>query len=102
MKRGGFPALDQITSDSRFEPVGGVEITDVPDGRVVYQASRDKVHYLNPTAIIVLELCGSGQSAGAIADFLRDAYGLAELPMDSVTSCIRSLLDEDLLRPRIP
>ncbi|MGN6100204.1 MAG: PqqD family protein [Devosia sp.] len=94
--------MGQISAGSRFEAVGGVEITEVPDGRVVYQASRDKVHYLNPTAIIVFELCTSGQSAGEIATFLKDAYGLDEPPTESVDTCIRSLLDEGLLRPSTP
>lgn len=90
--------MDQISLDGRFEQVEGLEITDVPDGRVVYQASRDKVHYLNPTAIIVLELCGSGQSADEIASFLQDAYNLSEPPIESVHTCMQSLLTEGLLR----
>ena len=94
--------MDHISSDSTFAPTGEVEITDVPDGRVVYQASRDKVHYLNPTAIIVFELCGAGQSVGGVADFLKDAYGLDAPPTEAVKTCIRSLLDEDLLRPSTP
>lgn len=94
--------MDQIAPDFVYEQTEGLEITEVPDGRVVYQASAGKVHYLNPTAIIVLELCGSGQSAAGVAAFLKDAYGLADLPTESVNACIRSLLDEGLLRPASP
>jgi hypothetical protein len=94
--------MDQIAPDSLYEQAEGLEITEVPDGRVVYQASAGKVHYLNPTAIIVLELCASRQSAAQIADFLKDAYSLGDAPTESVNACIRSLLDEGLLRPASP
>lgn len=90
--------MDAIAADSQFESTEAFEITEVPDGRVVYQASREKVHYLNPTAVIVLELATSGKTFAEITAFLTEAYGLAEAPGEAVESCIGSLLSEGLLR----
>jgi hypothetical protein len=94
--------MDSIQPDSRFDACEGLEITEVPDGRVVYQASRQKVHYLNPTAIVVLELLSAGKTAAEAALFLKDAYSLAEIPTGSTNSCIQSLVGEGLLRPSTP
>ena len=41
-----------------------LEINEVSDGYIVYQPDRDRVHYLNQTATLVLELC-NGHNAEA-------------------------------------
>ena len=48
----------EIQPDMVFRRVAGVETNAAPDGVMVYQESRDKVHFLNQTAVIVFELCG--------------------------------------------
>lgn len=91
-----------ITEDMVFVPAEGLEISEVPDGRVIYQASKERVHYFNPTAVVVFELCGMNHSVAQIGEFLRDAYGLATPPVAEVRECIAALLKEDLLRPSHP
>ena len=44
----------------------GLEINAVDDGYIVYQSERDRVHYLNQTAALILELC-NGRNAAAAA-----------------------------------
>jgi hypothetical protein len=88
-----------VTADSMFEPTEGLEISEVPDGRVIYQAAKERVHYFNPTAVLVFELCGMGKSVGEIESFLVDAYGLESSPTAEVNQCIGALLKEDLIRP---
>jgi hypothetical protein len=88
-----------IEDDMKFAPVEGLEISEVPDGRVIYQASSERVHYFNPTAVVVFELCGLGHSVGEIGAFLKDAYGLDAEPKAEVVQCIESLVNEKLLRP---
>lgn len=90
--------MDVIQPDSLFEATEAFEVTEVPDGRVVYQASREKVHYLNPSAVVVLELSVSGKTPAEITAFLKEAYDLTDAPSDSVDSCIRSFVSEGLLR----
>jgi hypothetical protein len=93
---------EPIEDDMVFVPTEGLEISEVPDGRVIYQAAKERVHYFNPTAVVVFELCGMNHSVGEIGAFLRDAYGLAAVPAAEVRECIASLLKEDLLRPATP
>ncbi len=75
----------------------GLEINKVADGYIVYQSSRDRVHYLNPTATIVLELCDGRNTAGEIAGLLRTAYGLPDTPEAEVDACLKQLQGEGLI-----
>jgi hypothetical protein len=81
----------------RPKVVAGLEINKVADGYIVYQPSRDRVHYLNHTATIVLELCDGKNSAAEIAGLLRSAYGMAEAPDAEVSACLEQLAGEGLV-----
>jgi hypothetical protein len=89
--------MTEINPETRFRVIDGVEFTRVPDGAVVYQNERERVHFLNPSAMVVFELCEIGKSAGEIEIFLADAFGLAETPKESVRECLVSLLHEGLI-----
>jgi hypothetical protein len=78
--------------------VDGIEVNPVADGYIVYQPDRDRVHYLNHTAVLVLELCDGQLPAGDIPRLLRDAYDLSAPPTDQVAECLTKLLDEGLVR----
>lgn len=91
-----------ISDDMTFSPTEGLEISEVPDGRVIYQAASERVHYFNPTAVVVFELCGLGHTVAEIGAFLRDAYGLAAVPAAEVRQCIEALVKENLLRRSTP
>ena len=80
-----------------FRQAEGIEINRVPDGAMIYQAGQERVHYLNPTAVIVLELCTMNKTAESIERFVGDAFGLDETPTDAVRACLKSLLDEGLV-----
>ena len=75
----------------------GVEINQVADGYVVYQPSRDRVHYLNQTATIVLELCNGKNDAAKIASLLQTAYELPAMPLEEVMGCLGQLRAEGLI-----
>ncbi len=75
----------------------GLEINQVADGYVVYQKSKDRVHYLNQTATVVLELCNGKNDADKIASLLRSAYGLAGDPAEEVANCLAQLRREGLI-----
>jgi len=77
--------------------VSGLEINKVADGYIVYQPSRDRMHYLNHTATIVLELCNGENSAGEIAALLQSAYDLPQPPDSEVAACLQQLTGEGLL-----
>lgn len=75
----------------------GVEINQVADGYIVYQPSRDRVHYLNQTAAIVLELCNGQNDPATIAGLLQTAYELPAAPLEEVTGCVSQLRAEGLV-----
>jgi hypothetical protein len=76
----------------------GIEINKVADGYIVYQPERDRVHYLNHTAVLVLELCDGKTRAGDLAGLLRAAYDLSAPPTAEVAECLAKLAEEGLVR----
>lgn len=64
---------------------------------MVYQKSRERVHFLNTTALVVFELCGLGESVDEIQNFMTEAFGLSTPPHEEVRACLKSLLDEGLV-----
>ena len=80
-----------------FEQTPGSEVSQMPDGVVVYQTARERVHYLNPTASLVYDLCGGTESMGAISAYLQDAFSLSAPPSDEVSQCLIQLLSEGLI-----
>jgi hypothetical protein len=85
--------------EQTFVANDGLEVTHAPDGCVVYDAGREKVHYLNPTAGIVYELCDGANSLQTIGAFLGQAYGLDQDPIEATRDCLKSLIAEGLIRP---
>jgi hypothetical protein len=77
--------------------VAGIEINKVADGYIVYQPSRDRVHYMNHTATIVLELCNGKNSHAEIAGLLQTAYDLPAPPEVEVSACLQQLIAEGLV-----
>jgi hypothetical protein len=80
-----------------LERAPGIEIREAPDGLVVYDASRDRLHYLNPTAALLLESCDGTLPAVELPAMLAAAFDLAAPPIAEVESCLATLLDQGLL-----
>jgi Coenzyme PQQ synthesis protein D (PqqD) len=85
--------------DDAFVACEGLEVTYAPDGCVVYDATSEKVHYLNPTAGVVYELCDGAKSLRSISAFLAQAYGLDQDPVEATRDCLKTLIGEGLVRP---
>jgi hypothetical protein len=75
----------------------GLEVNEVEDGYVVHQPDRDRIHYLNATAAIVLELCNGQNDEAALAGLLQCAFDLPDAPADDVAACLVSLRSEGLI-----
>lgn len=71
---------------------------------MIYQADRDRAHYLNHSAVVVLELCDGRRSVSDIAESVRNVYGLATAPRRDVDDVLKKLgaegLVADVLAPR--
>lgn len=77
-------------------------VSTAADGSVVWDASRGRVHYLNRTAALIVELCSGENSWGRIADLVQAAYGLRDRPEREVGRVLTALLDDGALEVRRP
>ena len=58
---------------------------EVDDGFVVFDASTDRVHYLNPTATVVFSLCDGTRTTEEVAELVQLGVG-ARRRLRSTTS----------------
>ena len=63
-------------------------MAELPEGLIVRQAEPLRVHQLNNTASIVLELCDGRRPIAEIAGVLAEAFGLEALPLAEVADCV--------------
>jgi len=77
--------------------VPGLEINRVADGCIVYQPEQDRVHYLNQTATVVLELCNGLNAEADLPELLRLAYDLPDAPVQEVADCLSTLRAEGVI-----
>jgi hypothetical protein len=77
---------------------GELDINEVGDGYVIYQKEKDKVHYLNKTAVLVLESCTGENTVDNIGTIVKDTYELSEVPEKEVADCLDTLFQEGLIK----
>jgi hypothetical protein len=77
--------------------VEDVEVNEVADGYIVYQPERDRVHYLNHTAVLVLELCTGDVGVGEMPTLIQEAYEMGDTPTAAVKECLDKLFDEGII-----
>jgi len=74
-----------------------IEINQVEDGYVIYQPDLDRVHYLNKTAVLILEACTGKNAVEEIERLVQEAFSLAEAPKKEVEDCLTNLSKEGLI-----
>jgi hypothetical protein len=74
-----------------------LEIHQVPDGYIVYQSERDRVHYLNKTAAIIFEFCDGVHEADDIVARVAMAFELPPSAHDEIRAGLESLVKEGLV-----
>lgn len=84
-------------ADPFYRRIEGLVRNEIEDGYFVSDVARGKVHFLNPTAAAVFELCDGAHDAEAIASALATAFGLASPPKSDVEVCLASLRSEGLI-----
>jgi PqqD family protein of HPr-rel-A system len=75
-----------------------LDVNEVEDGVIVYDESTDRVHHLNNTAAVVLELCDGSLDADGIATKVGEAFGLPDPPREEVRMCLERLVAEGLIQ----
>ena len=75
-----------------------LEVNEIPDGYVIYQNSRDRVHYLNKMAAIVFELCDGKHDTQEIVQCVAELLRRERTACDQeVRECIEQLSTEGLV-----
>jgi hypothetical protein len=77
--------------------VEDIDLSEVADGFVVYHPERDRVHFFNHTAAIVLELCDGTKSDTDIVELVQQFYDLPAPPTEEVGECLAQLREEGLV-----
>ena len=88
--------------EMRAERAPDIEIREVSDGFVAYDPARDRLHYLNLTATMLLESCDGNIRARELPELLAAAFRLDAPPVAEVESCLAKLLEEGLLLSKDP
>jgi hypothetical protein len=83
--------------NSRPTRTGGIEVSPIADGCVVYDPARDRVHQLNRSAALILEFCDGENTDVEIARLLQDAFDLREPPHEVTRECLEHLREEGLV-----
>lgn len=82
--------------------VDGLDLTPVDDGFIIYDSAKDRVHYLNHAAALVLILCDGRNSEDDIRALLQRRFQLPAPPDQDVAQILAQFLDEGLVAPAEP
>jgi hypothetical protein len=77
--------------------VESVAVEPAGDGVIVVNPDRTRVHYLNHTAALVLDLCTGTRDIEEIVAIVQKSFDLDEPPSDDVRRCLDRLQDERLI-----
>lgn len=75
----------------------GLEVQEVADGLMVYQADPECVHHLNNTAAIVFELCDGTNTVPEIGEQLAAVFGLDGGSAGVAEGCIAELWSKSII-----
>lgn len=92
------PSTSGLRNDARPVQVEGLSVFDEPDGCVVHQPTRNRVHFLNHTAAFVFELCTGRHTIGEIEGILAGFFDMTEPPEEAAAKALRQLIAEGLVR----
>jgi len=74
-----------------------LEVHEVPDGYIVYQTDRDRVHYLNKTAAIILEFCDGLRDRNDIVLRVAKVFELGPSAHEEIGAGLDALVKEGLI-----
>jgi hypothetical protein len=74
-----------------------LDVHEVPDGYVVYDNARDRVHYLNQTAAIIFEFCNSKLEPDDVVGRVAKAFDLGLSAHAEIRAALDLLLKEGLV-----
>jgi len=87
--------MDVQTYPKRAE---GLEVLQADEGYVIYEERNDRVHYLNPVAALIYELCNGDASTESITEMVQQSFDLVDTPAAEVTKALEQMKDEGLIQ----
>lgn len=78
----------------------GIDIAEFSWGFMVHQAGPLRVHRLNNTASVILELCDGQSTVAEIAEGVADVFELKAPPLTEVLACVAELRRAGVLADR--
>lgn len=75
-----------------------LDINQVEDGYVIYQHKKGRVHYLNHTAALILELCTGENTAETIIQLVLETFNLEDSEKLDVEEGLVSLEREGIIQ----
>ena len=78
--------------------IDNIEINMVEDGYIIYQSEKERVHYLNNSAVLLLECCTGKNSVEKIESIVQEAFDLPKIPKKEINECLNTLSKEGLIK----
>jgi hypothetical protein len=75
-----------------------LDVTEVEDGLVVFDATSDLVHYLDPLASMIFIYCDGTRTPQTLAELAQRVYQLEAAPLDEINTAVSGFSDRGLLR----
>jgi len=82
---------------TRVTQASNLEVHEVPDGYIVYQKERDRVHYLNKTAALIFEFCDGALQPQDVVKEVAGIYALDPSGYAEIQAALDSLVQEGLV-----
>jgi hypothetical protein len=83
---------------AKVSQADNLEVHEVPDGYIVYQTDKDRVHYLNRTAAIIFEFCNGSLEISDVVARVAQAFELNAAAHEEIRAGLDSLLREGLVQ----
>lgn len=81
-----------INSETRVRQADSITTQDLGDEVMLYDAGRENVHILNPTAQKIWKLCDGRHTVGEMADIISREF--SDVALGEITDDIAGILTE--------
>jgi len=91
------PATPPFSLRSQPLRVSALDVRPIKSGAIVFQQAPARMHTLNESAAVVLDLCSGEHSVAAIIERVQEIYRLSAPPTIEIEACLDQLRRKDLL-----
>ena len=88
-----------IDRSRSYEQADCLEIHETEDGYAVHNSADGKIHFLNHTAVFLLELCDGQHSIDQVFSIFQEYFKEAQGSQDEVHKLFEEFMSQGLIRP---